>query len=166
MLSVPIIVIIVGSILQLLVCHISLWWLIAIVGRILFSLRMVGAVLKIKTTLTCEVAAVIAKILWSITFGSNSFEWKNFILFIAFSLICVLAEMFDEMMYVYITDEDEDYNAVDFADLTVAEEVATDEPVRKKRKKNVSSKGNNKGKGNKRNRPVKGKGRGRNRRNN
>ena len=159
MISAPIVIIAVATLLQLFICHLSLWWFIAIIGRLLFSLRMVGAIFKLKTSLTFEVVAVIAKILWVITFGSNSFEWSNFILFVTFCIICSLAEIFDEMLYVYITDEDEDFDTVDITEFqAVDEDLPSKKSRRKVGNKNGTRSRDNKDKGNKRNGSAQGKG--------
>ena len=170
MFSVPLIIIIVTTIIELFVCHISLWLLIAMIGRALFSLRMVGAMFKQKTLYIFEGVAIVGKILWAITLGQNNFRWSNMLLFIFFAAVCIVTEFIDDMLYVYTTDEDEDYDAYELQSVKVTKDKvkpksntkpkSSKKPSSKKKgSSNVKNKGTNKGKGNKRNGSTKAKSR-------
>ena len=63
-----IILLIVDTVIQLFACHFTLWWIIAIIARILFCLRIVGATIKVKNVgqsaldayvYTCEVTNIL-----------------------------------------------------------------------------------------------------------
>ncbi len=92
-------------------CHFSVWILIAIIGRILFSLRMIGVVVKIKTLLILEISAIVCKMIWDFLWKKGNIPWINIGLFILFGAISIGIMLIDNLFYVYVTEDDVEYYA-------------------------------------------------------
>ena len=107
--SVIIALIIIDTILQVIVCHFSLWWLVCLICRILFICRAVGVTFRIKKLAIGEAVAFGAMLLFNMFFASNGIHWGKIIFFLLFSIIAVGLEFLDDILYVYvIEDADED----------------------------------------------------------
>ena len=103
-----IILILVVTVLQLVVCKFSLWWLIAFICRMLFTLRIVGATFKVKTLAIGEAIAFASMLLWNMLFHKGNVPWGHLGLFALLSgLVCFLM-FIDELFYVYIIEDDDD----------------------------------------------------------
>lgn len=103
-----IIVVIITTILQLLFCHFSLWWIIALIARVLFSLRIVGATFKVKHLAVVEGVAFICMLLFNMLFKKGAVPWGRLGLFLLFSAIAVGVMFLDDILYVYVIDDDEE----------------------------------------------------------
>lgn len=103
-----IIAIIVFTILQVVVCKFSLWWLIALVCRLLFACRIVGATIKVKNLCIGEAVAFGAMFIFNMMFSGDSFPWLKLFLFLLMSAICCFLMFLDDILYVYVIEDDED----------------------------------------------------------
>ena len=97
------------TVIQLFVCHFSLWWLIVVVDRLLFSLRIVGATFKVRTLNICEGVAFCAMLIFNMIFSKEGLPWLRLGVFLLLSAISCAIMIFDDMFYVYtVEDDDED----------------------------------------------------------
>lgn len=106
--SVLIVLLIIDTVIQLLVCKVSLWWIICLIGRGLFCCRAIGATFKVKSLCKVEIAAVTTMWLFHILFKGDGFPWLRFLFFILFSAIACLLMFLDEWLYVYSIEDVED----------------------------------------------------------
>ena len=93
---------------QSFLCHISLWWFIALIARLLFCLRLVGATFKVKNLLIVEGVAFACMLVFHMVFSKGSIPWGRIGLFLLFSAVSCLLMLFDDFMYVYVVEDDED----------------------------------------------------------
>jgi len=96
------------TIIELFVCHFHLWWILAVIARLLFSLRLVGATFKIKRLIMTEGVACACMIVWNMLFAKNNMPWLRILLFIGFALICSFIMILDDMLATYVTRDVED----------------------------------------------------------
>ena len=94
---------------ELFVCHFTLWWVIALVARAMFSLRLLGAVFKIKTLAITEGVALGCMLVWNMIFAKSSMPWLRIIMFAIFGLVCVGIMIIDDITEVYVSVDEEDY---------------------------------------------------------
>lgn len=106
--NVIIALIIVSTIIELLVCKLSLWWIIALVARGLFCLRIVGATFKVKALSITEVAALAGLILFEMIFHKGEIHWWRILFFVLFTVFNCLMMWLDDLLYVYVIEDDED----------------------------------------------------------
>lgn len=97
------------TIIELFVCHFTLWWVIALAARLMFSLRLVGATIKIKTLAIMEAIALGSMLVWNMIFAKDSLPWFRIIMFALFGLICVGIMFIDDMTEIYTSVDEEDY---------------------------------------------------------
>lgn len=141
--------IILTSIIQLFVCHFSLWWIIAIIGRIMFSLRIVGATVKIKTCLILEGAALASMFLFNSLFSKGNIPWFRLGMFLLFGVVVSILEYLDSLLYVYVIAEDEDADN-DYYDKMMRLQQKNSSKKKKSSKVSKTSKGKRKSKNKKR----------------
>ena len=103
-----IILLIIDTVLQLILCHFSLWWIIALIVRLLFCLRIVGATLKVKNLAIGEIVAFACMLLFNMLFAKNALPILRLLMFAFFSGISCLLMFLDDILYVYVTEDDED----------------------------------------------------------
>ena len=103
-----IVLLIIDTVAQLLVCHVSLWWLICLVCRLLFGARIIGATLKVKKLAIAEGVAFGSMLLFNMLFAGDGMPWVRLIAFAIFSLIAIGLEYLDDILYVYIIEDDDD----------------------------------------------------------
>lgn len=106
--NVIIALIIIITILQLILCHFNLWWIIALICRILFCCRILGATFKVKNIAIGEGVAFASMLLFNMLFAGENFPWLRILLFALHSLICVGLMYLDSILYVYVVDDDDD----------------------------------------------------------
>lgn len=107
--NVIILLLIIDTVVQLLVCKISLWWLIALTCRILFSCRILGATFKVKNIAIGEGVAFASMLLFNMLFtGEGGFPWLKIILFLLFSTLSVFLMFLDDFLYMYVIIDDDD----------------------------------------------------------
>ena len=96
------------TIAQGIVCHFSLWYFIAIICRLLFCCRIIGATFKVRKLAIGEGIAFVAMFLWNMLFSSNGFPWLKIMFFLLFSLISVGLMILDDILYVYVIEDDDE----------------------------------------------------------
>lgn len=92
---------------QLIVCHFSLWWIIALICRILFTFRIVGATFKVRNLAIGEAVAFGAMVIFNMMFAGETFPWLRLLLFALLSLISVALMFIDDIFYVYVIEDEE-----------------------------------------------------------
>ncbi len=102
-----IILLIIDTIVQFVVCHFSLFWIIALVGRFLFSLRIVGATFKVHKLCIVEGVSLVSVLLWHMIVHKGAIPWVNILLYALFSFIACALMFIDNAFYVYYTDDDD-----------------------------------------------------------
>lgn len=100
--------ILIDTVIQLFVCKFSLWFLLSVIARLLFSCRAIGATFKVKTLAIVEIVAIACMWLWHIVFKGDGFPWLKFGLFILFNAISCFLMYVDEIFYVYVIEDVED----------------------------------------------------------
>lgn len=101
------VLLILDTILQVVVCHFSLWWLIVLIARIFFAARLIGAVIKTRKICVAEAVAFGCMLIWHFIFSKGSLPWKRILLFGLFSLFAALLMFLDDLLYVYVIVDDE-----------------------------------------------------------
>lgn len=103
-----IVLIIILTIAQVIVCHFSFWWLLALICRCVFCMRIIGATFKLKSIAIGEGVAAAIMFVWHMIFSKDAMPWVRIGLFVLFSLLVVGLEALDGILYVYdIEDYDE-----------------------------------------------------------
>ncbi len=106
--SVIIALVIIDTIIQLIVCHFSLWWIISLICRVVFCLRVIGATFKIKSLAIGEGVAFAMMLVFHAVFSKDNMPWLRIGLYLLMSLIALGLEALDNIMYVYdVEDYDE-----------------------------------------------------------
>lgn len=104
-----IVLLLIDTVVQLLVCHFTLWWVIALICRLLFCCRIIGATFKVKRLAIGEGVACGSMLLFNMLFsGDNGMPWVRLLLFILFSVISVALMYLDDILYVYIIEDVDD----------------------------------------------------------
>lgn len=93
---------------QLIVCGFSLWWLLAFIARLLFSMRAIGAIVKAKYTFILEGVAVVIMLLWKAMYHSKGWGIKEILVTIVAAVICCVIVAVDNILYVYVVEDEED----------------------------------------------------------
>ena len=100
-----ILLLIVDTLVQLLTCHFSLWWLICLICRVLFFTRLIGATIPIKKLAIGEGVAFGSMLLFNILFHGSNIPWLHILLFALFTLIALGLEYLDTRLYLYIIED-------------------------------------------------------------
>lgn len=97
------------SVIEVFVCHFTLWWVLAIIARLLFSLRIVGATFKVKRLAITEGIAVACMIVWNMIFAKGHIPWLRIGIFLLFAIVSCVIMIVDDFYFVHVTlDEEED----------------------------------------------------------
>ena len=96
------------SIVQLVACKLSLWWFVAVIVRTLFCLRIIGATFKVKKLCVVEGVAFACMLVWNMIFSKGSLPWLRLALFLLFSGLSCLLMFLDDLLYVYVIEDDEE----------------------------------------------------------
>lgn len=96
------------TLIEMFVCHFTLWWVIAVIARLLFSLRLVGAVFKVKSLAITEGIAFGCMLVWNMLFAKDDMPWIRILLFLGFGLLCVGIMFIDDMTQVYVSIDEEE----------------------------------------------------------
>lgn len=96
------------SVIQLISCHISLWWAIAVIARLLFSLRIIGATFKVKKLCVVEGIAFACMFVFHMVFSKGSIPWLRLLLFLVMSAASCACMLLDDLLYVYVVEDDDD----------------------------------------------------------
>lgn len=99
---------IITTVAQTILCHLSLSLLISILMRILFSCRMIGASFKVKKLAIGEGLAIGGMLLWNILFHGDSMPWLRILLYIVFSGLSLGIMFLDDLLYVYSIEDVEE----------------------------------------------------------
>lgn len=103
--NVIIALLLVDTVVQLIVCHFSLWWFIALICRALFCCRMLGATFKVKKLAIGEGVAFGIMVVWLLLFHSSAIPWLRILFNALFALIAVGLEILDDILYVYVIED-------------------------------------------------------------
>lgn len=107
--SAIILLVIIATIAQVVLCHFSLWWIIAVICRVAFCMRVIGALFKVKSLAIGEGVAVALMFVYNMVAHKGELPWGRMGIFLLISLIVVGLEFLDTYMYVYdIEDYEED----------------------------------------------------------
>lgn len=93
------------TVLQTITCGFSFPLLVSILGRFVFLLRLVGAVVPVKVSLGFEAARFFFTCL-AIIFSKNGVDWVNVVLSILFTAVVCGLYIIDERFYLYVVDDD------------------------------------------------------------
>lgn len=106
--SVLIILIILISILQLILCKFSLWFIIGVICRLLFSMRCMGIIFKARPLMIGEGVSVGLMVLFYMLFKKDAFPWIRCLEYAGTTILVILFEVIDGLLYVYeVVDEDD-----------------------------------------------------------
>lgn len=103
-----IVLLIIDTIAQLLVCKFSLWWIISLVCRLLFCCRIVGATFKVKSLSIGEVVAFASMLLFNMLFAKSGMPWLRIGFNLLFSGIAIVLMYLDDILYVYVIEDEEE----------------------------------------------------------
>lgn len=106
--SVIIVLIIICTVLQLVVCHFTFWWILCCLARLLFSMRMIGATFKVRKLAILEGVSLGVMFLFYILFKGDNVPWLRVLFNILFSVICIGLMFIDDMLYVYTIEDVEE----------------------------------------------------------
>ncbi len=94
---------------QFILCHFSLWWLLAFIARFIFCLRAVGVIVKVKYTYILEGVSVVIMLIWKALFHGRGWDVKEIVVTIIAAALSCLIVTIDSINYVYVVkDEEED----------------------------------------------------------
>ena len=102
--SVIIVLIWILSIIQLIACHFSLWWIIAIICRIAFCLRLIGAI----SFAIGEGVAFVIMVLFYALFKKDAIPWIRIGVYALITLSVLGLELLDSFLYVYTVEDDDE----------------------------------------------------------
>ncbi len=88
---------------QLYFCHLSLWFLMSLIARLLFAARRVGAIIPVKRLVITEGVGLAFMLLFYILFKKGAFPVMRAVI----NVVCCLAAcgimVYDDVTYVYDT---------------------------------------------------------------
>lgn len=96
------------TVIEVFVCHFTLWWLLAVISRVLFTLRLMGAVFRLKKLAILEAVAAGSMIIWNMMFAKGHVPWFRILMFIIFGLVCVVIMLIDDITEVYVSVDEEE----------------------------------------------------------
>lgn len=106
--SVIIVLIMLLSVIQVVACHFSLWWIIAMIFRGAFFLRVIGAVFKVKTFAIGEGVAFVIMLLFYALFKKDAIPWILILVYALITLSVLGLELLDSFLYVYTVEDDDE----------------------------------------------------------
>lgn len=107
--SVIIFFILLTTIAQIFFNGFSLWWLVALIIRALFACRSIGVTFKVKKLAIAEGVVLACMMLFNLFFkGDNPYPWVPTLIAIIAAIICIALEYLDDMLYVYVIEDDDD----------------------------------------------------------
>ena len=101
--SVIVFFILLFTIVQVVVCHFTFWWILALIARIIFSMRNFGIIVKTKYPIVMEGVAKAIMFVFYLMFNKDSFPWLRVGLNLLLTLLVIGIELLDGMLYVYDT---------------------------------------------------------------
>ncbi len=104
-----IVLMLLDTIAQLYFCHFSLWWLLSLLCRLVFCLRILGVTVKVKKLAVAEALVCGAMLLFDSLFHKGGIPWLHILIYLVFSLVSVGLQYLDDLLYVYVVEDlDED----------------------------------------------------------
>lgn len=101
-------ILIIDTVIQLIVCKFSLWWLISLVCRLLFCCRILGATIKVKKLSIGEIVSFGSMFLFNMLFAKDGMPWLRIGLHLLFSCIAIVLMYLDDLLYVYVIEDEVD----------------------------------------------------------
>lgn len=89
--------------LQLLTCHLSLWWFISLAARLLFILRRIGAIIPVNRLMITEGVGLAIMLLFYLLFRKGEMPVMRMLLNILFSGLSCAIMIYDDLTKVYDT---------------------------------------------------------------
>ena len=96
------------TVVQLIVCHFSLWWLIALICRGAFCLRIIGATFKVRSFAIGEGVAFALMLLFYALFKKDAIPWVRIGIYALLTLSVLGLELLDGFLYVYTVEDDDE----------------------------------------------------------
>lgn len=96
------------TILQLVVCHFSLWWILAVITRVMFLARIVGVTVDVKKLAIAEGAFFGIRVVYNLVMHGDAMPWLSLGFNLLFILIIIGLEFLDTVLYVYLIEDDDD----------------------------------------------------------
>lgn len=106
--SAIIILVIIATLAQVILCHFSLWWIIAVICRVAFCMRVIGALFKVRSLAIGEGVAVALMVVYNMVVHKGALPWGRMGIFLLISLIVLGLELLDTYMYVYDVEDYEE----------------------------------------------------------
>lgn len=103
------VILILDTIVQLVTCGFGIGFIISLICRGLFLMRIIGITIKIKGLLTGEVIAFIGVVLWQFIMHKGEIAWLKIGLTLLFAIIAVFLEWLDSLLYVYTIEDADKY---------------------------------------------------------
>ena len=91
------------TVIELFVCHFTLWWFLALIARLLYSLRVIGATFKVKRLAITEAISFACMLLWNMLFSKDNMPWARLLMFLVFGIISCLTMLIDDFYFVHVT---------------------------------------------------------------
>lgn len=97
------------TLIELFVCHFTFWWMLAVIARLLFCLRIVGATFKVKRLAITEMIALACMLVWNMIFAKGYIPWLRIGFFLLFAVVSCVTMYIDDLYFVHVTlDEEEE----------------------------------------------------------
>lgn len=106
--SAIIVLLILDTVLQLIICKFSLWWLVCVICRLLFCCRIIGATFPVKKLAITEAVVFGCMLLFNMLFSGDGMPWLRVFLYLLFSAFAVVLEFLDDILYVYVIEDEEE----------------------------------------------------------
>ena len=101
-------VITIVTLIELIITKFSLWFIIALIARLMFAARFVGAMFKQKHMCTLEGVAIACNLVWNMVMNKGHVNWVRILIFVICAALCIITELYDNSKYVYTTEDDEE----------------------------------------------------------
>ena len=96
------------TVIQFFVCKFSLWWIIAVIIRLLFLARIMGVTINVKKLAIAEGVVFGIRVLYNLVMHSKAIPWLSLGFNLVFILVIIGLEFLDTIMYVYLIEDEED----------------------------------------------------------
>lgn len=96
------------TVVQFFVCKFSLWWIIAVIIRLLFLARIMGVTINVKKLAIAEGVVFGIRVLYNLVMHSDAMPWISLGFNLVFILTIVGLEFLDTILYVYLIEDEED----------------------------------------------------------
>lgn len=96
------------TVVQFFVCKFSLWWIIAVIIRLLFLARIMGVTINVKKLAIAEGVVFGIRVLYNLVMHSKAIPWISLGFNLVFILVIIGLEFLDTILYVYLIEDEED----------------------------------------------------------